>query len=141
MSSDKISTVQEPVLSLDMDVQSAGGRKTVAVELTKPQLDQLITSLDAANKVKLSAKKKILYDKFFSKVQDLSTFGKCNVATRKATFQFLYLFFMSDSLFLSKYNMYVLTLGKTVGIIYFQKWSQPLVKYCCYEYKLYQYMN
>ena len=86
MSSDKISTVQEPVLSLDMDVQSAGGRKTVAVELTKPQLDQLITSLDAANKVKLSAKKQILYDKFFSKVQDLSTFGNAMLPQEKPHF-------------------------------------------------------
>lgn len=56
MSSDKISTVQEPVLSLDMEVQTTDGHKTVSVELNKSQLDNLISSLDAANKVRLSYK-------------------------------------------------------------------------------------
>lgn len=56
MSSDKISTVQEPVLSLDMEVQTTDGHKNVSVELNKSQLDNLISSLDAANKVRLSYK-------------------------------------------------------------------------------------
>ena len=51
MSSDKLSSVQEPVLSLDMDVQSNSDRQTVSVELSREDLKKLITSLEAANKV------------------------------------------------------------------------------------------
>ena len=52
MSSDKIATVQEPVVSLDLDVQTnSGARNTVAVELSRDDLNNLIASLEAANKV------------------------------------------------------------------------------------------
>ena len=54
MSSDKISSVQEPVLALDMDIGTSGtstGRQTVSVELNQEELKNLITSLEAANKV------------------------------------------------------------------------------------------
>ena len=51
MSSDKISSVQEPVLALDMEVQTTEGRKTVSVELNKEQLSNMINSLEGANKV------------------------------------------------------------------------------------------
>ena len=51
MSSDKLSSVQEPVLSLDMDVKSNSDRQTVSVELSREDLKKLITSLEAANKV------------------------------------------------------------------------------------------
>jgi hypothetical protein len=51
MSSDKISSVQEPVLALDMEVQTTDGRKTVSVELNKEQLSNMINSLEGANKV------------------------------------------------------------------------------------------
>lgn len=54
MSSDKISSVQEPVLALDMEVQTTDGRKTVSVELNKQQLNNLISSLEGANKVIIS---------------------------------------------------------------------------------------
>ncbi|KAL4230409.1 COMM domain [Mactra antiquata] len=50
MSSDKISSVKESVLAVNMTVQSNDGRKNVTVELNKEQLDNLITSLEAANK-------------------------------------------------------------------------------------------
>ena len=51
MSSDKLSSVQEPVLSLDMDVQTNTDRQAVSVELGREDLKKLITSLEAANKV------------------------------------------------------------------------------------------
>ena len=51
MSSDKLSSVQEPVLSLDMDVQNNTDKQTVSVELSREDLKKLITSLEAANKV------------------------------------------------------------------------------------------
>ena len=51
MSSDKLSSLQEPVLSLDMDVQSNTDKHSVSVELGREDLKKLIASLDAANKV------------------------------------------------------------------------------------------
>ena len=51
MSSDKLSSVQEPVVSLDMDVQTNTDKQTVSVELGREDLKKLITSLEAANKV------------------------------------------------------------------------------------------
>ena len=51
MSSDKLSSLQEPVLSLDMDVQSNTDKQSVSVELGREDLKKLIASLDAANKV------------------------------------------------------------------------------------------
>ena len=53
MSSDKLSSVQEPVVSLDMDVQTNTDRHTVSVELGREDLKKLITSLEAANKVQV----------------------------------------------------------------------------------------
>ena len=64
MSSDKLSSVQESVLSLDMDVQTNTDRHTVSVELGREDLKKLITSLEAANKVPLC-----LWDYFFHKKQ------------------------------------------------------------------------
>lgn len=54
MSSDKISSVKESVLAVDMAVQTSDGRKNVTVELNKQELDNLITSLEAANKVRIT---------------------------------------------------------------------------------------
>ena len=51
MSSDKLSSLQEPVLSLDMDVQNNTDKQSVSVELGREDLKKLIASLDAANKV------------------------------------------------------------------------------------------
>lgn len=56
MSSDKIASVQEPVLALDMEVQTASGRKTVSVELNKQQLNNFINSLEGANKALVQLK-------------------------------------------------------------------------------------
>ncbi|XP_060592235.1 COMM domain-containing protein 8-like [Ruditapes philippinarum] len=56
MSSDKISSVQEPVLALDMEVQTTDGRKTVSVELNKEQLSNMINSLEGANKALVQLK-------------------------------------------------------------------------------------
>ncbi|KAH3843248.1 COMM domain-containing protein 8-like [Dreissena polymorpha] len=56
LSSDKISSVQEPLLSLDMIIQTNDGQKTVAVELNKGQLAHLISTLEAANKAIIQLK-------------------------------------------------------------------------------------
>ncbi|WAQ97871.1 COMD8-like protein [Mya arenaria] len=56
MGSDKLSTVHEPLLSVDLDVQMTDGRKTVSMELNREQLSGLISSLEAANKALLQLK-------------------------------------------------------------------------------------
>ena len=51
MSSDKLSSIQQPVVSVDVDLCEAGESRKENVELSKDELEQLITSLEAANKV------------------------------------------------------------------------------------------
>ncbi|XP_069129412.1 COMM domain-containing protein 8-like [Argopecten irradians] len=51
MSSDKISSVQEPVVSLDLDVGVGEENKIHSIELNKEELSKLINSLEGANKV------------------------------------------------------------------------------------------
>ena len=51
MSSDKISSVQEPVVSVDISVTGSSGKQLVSVELSREELKNLINSLEAANKV------------------------------------------------------------------------------------------
>ncbi|KAK2174796.1 hypothetical protein NP493_777g01045 [Ridgeia piscesae] len=53
VSSDKLASVQEPLLSVDLDVDATGEdeRKFVSVEMNKADLQRMITSLEAANKV------------------------------------------------------------------------------------------
>ena len=51
MSSDKLASVKEPTVTLDFDVNESGKDRNVSVELSKEELDNLISSLDAANKV------------------------------------------------------------------------------------------
>ena len=51
MATDKLANMREPVLSLDLDIKEKPGMKQVSVELSKDELKDLITSLDAANKV------------------------------------------------------------------------------------------
>ena len=51
MSSDKLVSVKEPTVTLDFDVNESGKDRNVSVELSKEELDNLISSLDAANKV------------------------------------------------------------------------------------------
>lgn len=51
LSSDKISSIQEPILSLDLDVQDNQSKQTHSIELDQQELKKLITSLEGANKV------------------------------------------------------------------------------------------
>ena len=54
LSSDKMSEIREPILSLKMDVATAAGaggagdEKSVVVEMTKEELDAVLRSMDAA---------------------------------------------------------------------------------------------
>ncbi|XP_006004704.1 COMM domain-containing protein 8 [Latimeria chalumnae] len=56
LSSDKISSLQAPLLNLDLDVQENGKLKPVSIEMNKEELQNLINSLEAANKVVLQLK-------------------------------------------------------------------------------------
>ena len=52
LSSDKLATLQEPLLQLDLDVRDANGeKKEVFLELNKAELAKLITSLEGCSKV------------------------------------------------------------------------------------------
>ncbi|XP_061889877.1 COMM domain-containing protein 8 [Entelurus aequoreus] len=53
LSSDKISSLQTPLLSLSLDVREDGVFKPVTVETNKEELNTLISALEAANKVVL----------------------------------------------------------------------------------------
>ncbi|XP_072313289.1 COMM domain-containing protein 8 [Eucyclogobius newberryi] len=56
LSSDKISSLQTPLLSLSLDVREKGVLRPVTMEMTREELNTLITSLEAANKVVLQLK-------------------------------------------------------------------------------------
>ena len=51
MSSDKLGSIQQPVVSVDFDLCEAGESRRENVELSKDELEKLISSLEAANKV------------------------------------------------------------------------------------------
>ena len=51
MSSDKLGSIQRPVLSLDLELREDGRGREEGVELSKEELAKLISSLEAANKV------------------------------------------------------------------------------------------
>ncbi|XP_054977164.1 COMM domain-containing protein 8-like [Sorex araneus] len=51
LSSDKIATLQMPLLNLHLDVRENGEVKPYSVEMSKEELQNLIDSLEAANKV------------------------------------------------------------------------------------------
>ena len=51
MSSDKLGSIQQPVVSVDFDLSESGQDRTESIELSKEELEQLISSLEAANKV------------------------------------------------------------------------------------------
>ncbi|KAM9699718.1 COMM domain-containing protein 8 isoform 1-T1 [Dama dama] len=51
LSSDKIASLQMPLLSLHLDVKENGEVKPYSVEMSKEELQNLINSLEAANKV------------------------------------------------------------------------------------------
>nr|XP_022321747.1 COMM domain-containing protein 8-like [Crassostrea virginica] len=50
MASDKLSSIQEPILNLDLDVQSEAVTQIHSLELTREDLNKLISSLDSANR-------------------------------------------------------------------------------------------
>ncbi|KAJ8385794.1 hypothetical protein AAFF_G00182380 [Aldrovandia affinis] len=56
LSSDKISSLQMVLLSLSLDVKQDGVLKPVSLELNREELQTLINSLEAANKVVLQLK-------------------------------------------------------------------------------------
>ncbi|KAI1887334.1 hypothetical protein AGOR_G00189240 [Albula goreensis] len=56
LSSDKISSLQMALLSLNLDVKQNGVVKPVSLELNREELQTLINSLEAANKVVLQLK-------------------------------------------------------------------------------------
>lgn len=51
IASDKLASIREPTLTLDLDVDESGQERHVSVELTNDELKNLISSLEAANKV------------------------------------------------------------------------------------------
>ncbi|XP_053922298.1 COMM domain-containing protein 8 isoform X1 [Cuculus canorus] len=54
LSSDKISMLQMPLLKLDLDVRENGEIKPVSIEMNKEEVQNLINTLEAANKVMLT---------------------------------------------------------------------------------------
>ena len=55
LSSDKISSVQEPLVNLDLSVMEDGSNKHVSLELNREELQKLVSSLETANRVCCSA--------------------------------------------------------------------------------------
>ena len=55
MCSDKLGDIQKPVLTVDLDIAENGQRRTESIELDRSELERLISSLEAANKVGHSA--------------------------------------------------------------------------------------
>lgn len=52
MSSDKLASLNEPLLNLDLDLQDgAGDSRQVAIELDQEDLKNLLTSFEACSKV------------------------------------------------------------------------------------------
>ncbi|XP_060938688.1 COMM domain-containing protein 8 [Limanda limanda] len=56
LSSDKISSLHTPLLSLSLDLRENGDLRPVTMEMNREELNTLITSLEAANKVVLQLK-------------------------------------------------------------------------------------
>ncbi|XP_004681367.1 PREDICTED: COMM domain-containing protein 8 [Condylura cristata] len=56
ISSDKIAALQMPLLNLHLDIKENGDVKSYSVEMNKEELQNLISSLEAANKVVLQLK-------------------------------------------------------------------------------------
>ena len=51
MSSDKLGDIQKPILNLDLDLVENGQRRMESIELSRSELERIISSLEAANKV------------------------------------------------------------------------------------------
>ncbi|XP_026879407.1 COMM domain-containing protein 8 isoform X2 [Electrophorus electricus] len=56
LSSDKLSSLNTPLLNLSLDVRENGVQRAVNIEMNKEELQTLINTLDAANKVVLQLK-------------------------------------------------------------------------------------
>ncbi|KAI5606846.1 COMM domain-containing protein 8 [Silurus asotus] len=56
LSSDKLSSLNTPLLNLSLDLTEDGIQKAVNIEMNKEELNTLITTLEAANKVVLQMK-------------------------------------------------------------------------------------
>ncbi|KAL3048780.1 COMM domain-containing protein 8 [Trematomus bernacchii] len=56
LSSDKISSLHTPLLSLSLDVREDAALRSVTMEMNREELNTLISSLEAANKVVLQLK-------------------------------------------------------------------------------------
>ncbi|XP_039993883.1 COMM domain-containing protein 8 [Xiphias gladius] len=56
LSSDKISSLHTPLLSLSLDLRENGALRPVTMEMNREELNTLINSLEAANKVVLQLK-------------------------------------------------------------------------------------
>ncbi|KAM6980654.1 COMM domain-containing protein 8 [Aplochiton taeniatus] len=56
LSSDKISTLQTPLLNLSLDLRENGNLKQLSFEMSREELHTLICSLEAANKVVMHLK-------------------------------------------------------------------------------------
>jgi len=52
MSSDQLGSIQEPLVEVDFDITSNGSQGTESVEMSKQELDQFVTALESANKVR-----------------------------------------------------------------------------------------
>ncbi|XP_029350392.1 COMM domain-containing protein 8 isoform X2 [Echeneis naucrates] len=52
LSSDKISSLHIPLLSLSLDLREDGALRSVAMEMNRDELNALISSLEAANKLR-----------------------------------------------------------------------------------------
>lgn len=53
MSSDKLATIQQPLVTVDFDVKTQSGNQAVVVEMDKNELRKFIASLEAANRAVL----------------------------------------------------------------------------------------
>ena len=70
MASDKLASIREPTLTLDFDVDESGQDRHISVELTNEELKNLISSLEAANKVSYMY---LLISMFFLKIIHVGT--------------------------------------------------------------------
>lgn len=54
MSSDKLGAIQKPLLNLDLDIVENGQQRVESIELNQQELERLVSSLEAANKVNMA---------------------------------------------------------------------------------------
>ena len=51
VASDRLASIKQPLVTLDLDLETGNSSRLVSVEMNKDELKKLIASLDAANKV------------------------------------------------------------------------------------------